>query len=375
MCGYKKAKQRPKKINFPAKNVHKPMAIILSGIQQIGLGVANAQEAFSWYKKYFGFDIIIFKDEATASLMQQYTGHTAYQRKAILAINLQGGAGIEFWQYTNRTPLPPAFTLQLGDLGLFAIKIKCKNVHQAYKYFCNENLHILNTPTLNTCNQYHFFLKDLYGNVIEVIEETVFFTTTETFTAGICGVLIGVTDIEKSIDFYKNILQYDEITYQETGVFTNWQNIPGHKNTCTRALLKRSKTGEGAFANLLGPSQVELIQVMDRLPQKIYKNRYWGDLGYIHLCYDIHGMALHENICANQLYPLTVNSQHSFDMGQAAGQFAYNEDPDGTLIEYVETHKLPLLKKVGLYLNLKKRNPTMPLPNWIIQCFRLCRVK
>ena len=31
-------------------------------------------------------------------------------------------------------------------------------------------------------------------------------------------------------------------------------------------------------------------------------------------------------------------------MGDAAGQFAYIEDPDGTLIEFVETHKVPLVK-------------------------------
>jgi hypothetical protein len=62
-------------------------------------------------------------------------------------------------------------------------------------------------------------------------------------------------------------------------------------------------------------------------------------------------------------------------MGEAAGHFAYNEDPDGTLIEYVETHKVPIAKKYGLYLNLKKRNPEKPLPNWVVKCLRFGRVK
>ena len=44
-------------------------------------------------------------------------------------------------------------------------------------------------------------------------------------------------------------------------------------------------------------------------------------------------------------------------MGEAAGHFAYIEDPDGTLIEFVETLKIPIIKKLGWYINLEKRAP------------------
>ena len=126
---------------------------------------------------------------------------------------------------------------------------------------------------------------------------------------------------------------------------------------------------------MLGPIAVELVQAIDRNCVKIFKNRYWGDIGFIHACFDINGMQMHEQNCNNHKYPLTVNSNNSFDMGNAAGQFAYNEDPDGTLIEYVETHKLPILKKLGLYLNLKNRDPKKPLPNWMLKSLRFSRVK
>jgi hypothetical protein len=61
-------------------------------------------------------------------------------------------------------------------------------------------------------------------------------------------------------------------------------------------------------------------------------------------------------------------------MGAAAGHFSYIEDPDGTLIEFIETHRIPILKKIGWYLNLKKRNPTKPLPSWILKAMRFNRV-
>ena len=79
--------------------------------------------------------------------------------------------------------------------------------------------------------------------------------------------------------------------------------------------------------------------------------------------------------CEAAGYPFTVDSAESFDMGEAAGHFTYIEDPDGTLIEFVETHKVPIMKKVGWYLNLKKRPADKPLPNWLLKAFALNRVK
>jgi hypothetical protein len=106
-------------------------------------------------------------------------------------------------------------------------------------------------------------------------------------------------------------------------------------------------------------------------------------LGFIHLCYDINGMKTLKDECDKFGCPFTVdsnpdayeNGSGSFDMGEASGHFTYTEDPDGALIEFVETHKMPVLKKIGWYLNLKKRNPEKPLPDWMLKTLSLNRKK
>jgi len=60
--------------------------------------------------------------------------------------------------------------------------------------------------------------------------------------------------------------------------------------------------------------------------------------------------------------------------GEAAGRFSYIEDPDGTLIEFVNTHKLPIMKKWGWYLNLRKRKKQKPLPDWMLKTLSFNRV-
>ena len=61
-------------------------------------------------------------------------------------------------------------------------------------------------------------------------------------------------------------------------------------------------------------------------------------------------------------------------MGDASGLFSYIEDDDGTLIEFVETQKIPIFKKLGWSYNLKKHNPEKPLPDWMIKALKFNRV-
>ena len=351
------------------------MKPIISGIQQVGIGVSNAEEAFCWYRKIFGTDIIVFKDAATASLMQQYTGNKPHDRFAILAMNLQGGGGFEIWQYTSRKPSAPAASIQLGDFGIFSVKIKSRDVAAAYEYYWQQGVKLLSMPTKNPAGLEHFFLQDLYGNIFEVVEDQHWFSKNTHPTGSVCGITVGVSSIEKSIAFYQTILGYDKCIYTGEGRYGDWKELAGGQHQFKRVLLGHSRKQSGAFSKLLGPTYVELVEVTDRKAAKIYNNRYWGDPGFIHVCYDINGMEEHEQLCFDTGYPLTVNSRNSFDMGNAAGHFAYNEDPDGTLIEYVETHKVPVVKKLGLYLNLKNRKPEKQLPDWMIRCLSFSRVK
>ena len=50
------------------------MAKIISGIQQMGIGVPNVPEIWKWYRQFFGVNIKIFEDAAEAPVMTRYTG-------------------------------------------------------------------------------------------------------------------------------------------------------------------------------------------------------------------------------------------------------------------------------------------------------------
>jgi catechol 2,3-dioxygenase-like lactoylglutathione lyase family enzyme len=349
------------------------MSLVISGIQQIGIGIPKVYEAWDWYNTNFGFDLPMFDEAAEAGLMLPYTDGKPQKRHAILALNLRGGGGFEIWQYTSRTPQPADFEIQLGDLGIYIAKIKTTDVAKAYEKLKTSAVsNLVKMPN----GALHFFVKDPYGNFFQIVKDTTWFDNSmKGVMGGAFGAFIGVSDMDKALEFYNKILGYDSIIYQEEGVFEDFKTLPGGNQRVKRVLLKHSKAREGAFSQLLGPSTIELIQTLDRTPQMIFKDRLWGDLGFIHLCFDISGMSTLKQKCEDMGHPFTVDSSDSFDMGEAAGHFTYIEDPDGTLIEFVETHKIPILKKIGWYLNLRKRNPKKALPKWMLGALRFSRVK
>lgn len=348
-------------------------AALISGIQQVGLGVQNVPEAWQWYRRILGFDVPVFDDKAEAPLMTPYTGGTVHQRHAALALNLAGGGGLEIWSFTSRVSQPANFKLELGDLGINAIRFKAPDVKKAHAWVKAQSKEAVG-PLVSLPEGEGFWGNDPYGNIFQITSDTSWFQSTGKPVGGVAGVVVGVTDVQKSILFYQTLIQNLEIVYDKTGVFEDLPtSIAGQR--FRRVLLRKKFTPEGAFSKLLGNIQIELIQALDRTPKKLFENRFWGDCGYIHLCFDALDLTTLKTQMQSKGYKFTVDSESSFGMESAAGRFAYVEDPDGTLVEMVETHKLPILKKIGWFLDIQKRKHQKPLPDWMLKMMGLNRVK
>lgn len=349
----------------------------INGIQQLGVGVEDLHEAWQWYKKHFAMDILMFDEEAEAKLMLAHTDGQPRARHAILTLNMEGGGGFEIWQHTDKKPSPIEVPIVLGDLGINIGVLKTDNAEKAYKTYKEAGLNVLGEVTNTPAGVKHFFLKDPYDYVWEIKEHEVVFVKENSVNGGVYGTVIGVKDIEDSLVVYRDILGFDQTVYDETSVFEDFSGIPGGTQEFRRVLLRHSDKKNGAFSTLFGKSEIELVQVLNGAAKNIYEGRIWGDPGFIHLCYDINGMDALREKASSFGYPFTVDSARAmdtFDMGDAAGNFAYIQAPEGTLIEFVETHKIPLIKKLGWYIDFRKRG-NHPLPNWMLKLFRFKRVK
>lgn len=353
------------------------MQKIISGIQQMGIGVPNVQEIWKWYREMFGMDVRIFEEAADAPLMTRYTGGDVHSRTATLALSMESGGGFEIWQFTSRNTEKPTFNVELGDFGLYSCRMKSRDVEASYAYHKSKGVKLLGEISTTPTGEKNYFLEDPNGNIFNIVQGDYWFKNTghPAKTGGVAGTLIGVSDIDKALKLYQDILEYETIEYDETGVFDCFKGLPGGEGKFRRVLLSHKSERLGPFSKLLGPTKIELVQALDKTPRKIFENRYWGDWGFIHLCFDIQGMETLKKECEAAGFPFTVDSGDTFDMGEAGGRFSYIEDPDGTWIEFVETHKVPVMKKLGWYINLKKKKPGQRLPNWMLRAMGMNRVK
>ncbi len=344
------------------------MKSFISGIQQVGIGVVDADVALPLYRDLLGMEALVFDDVADAALMMRYTGNSVRRRRATLTLNMQGGGGFELWQHLNGTPQLPPTTARSGDIGITAVKINCSDVVAAHQRLSGMRKCTVGEIVKDAKGDPHFHVCDPFGNSFEVMVAEERFSKTCHATGGVGGVVIGVSDIARSLPLYRDVLGISEVvsdtrTFDENG------------SALRRVLLRKRSKGEGAFGRLLGSVQVELVQDLNAPRSHIYTGRYWGDPGFIHLCMDVLDMEGLKRHAATHGVQFAVDSQETFAMESAGGRFCYIEDPDGTLIELVETHRVPIAKKWGLFLDLKKRDMHKPLPDWIVRLLALSKVK
>lgn len=353
------------------------MDTVICGIQQVGIGVCDVVEAYNWYIKAFGCDVKITDADGVAERMLPYTGGKPRRRRAILAVNLQGGGGFEIWQPMDGHIHIPEAKPRLGDFGTFAGRVKCADPVAALDHFKKlPGAKVLGGISVSPSGQRHFFVTDPYDNIFDIVEDSYCFASLGLPTGGIDGEIIGVSDMDKSLEFYGKLVGFDRVIYDKSGEFEDFACLPGGSGKFRRVRIAPSYPSEGPLSDVYGQGSIEFVQALDEdfVPEKMFKGRWWGDPGFIQICFDVKNMNGIRERARSLDCDFVCDSGDDFEMGEAGGHFTYVEDPDGALIEFVETFRIPVIAKLGIYLNLKKRDARAKLPAWLLKTLKFTRI-
>lgn len=349
---------------------------LIGGILQVGIGVADMPEARSWYHRKLHFSAQVLEERSVTDLMKSYTGGTGHERQAAVIMNMAGAGGLEVWQYLSRKPQLPERPPRIGDFGIFAVKIKTPDLGRTNKLL---EMSVRSSPISKSISeQSSFFFEDPFGNHFQAIQGDSYFSQPK-LTSGIMGCIIGCKDLDVSIRFYTKVLGFELKAKHDIEVVEGYRGLSGGESRYRRAFLTKSESKIGGFSKFLGGVEIELVQAMDYQGVPMYENRYWGDPGFIHVCFDVRDMDQIKAHCQNHGYDFTVDSHEtergqSFKMGNVSSRVAYINDPDGTAIEFVETHRVPLIPALGLAINLQGKKSRKNFPNWVLKLLALKRV-
>ena len=336
----------------------------INGVQHIGLAVKNMDEALKFYRKILGMDIPFFDSVAPAPLMDVYTRNETITKRASMICNLQGGGAMEVISPTTFTPVGPKFEVKIGDIGIYISQYKSRDIQKSYDFCKSEGVKILGDISERPDGKKTFYFEDLEGNIFQFVESDQWYSNTGHHS-----------DMDRSFTLYKDVLGFDQVVFDETGTFNDWKNIKAGDQKYRRVLLTQSNQPGGGFAKMTGKTYIELIQPLDREPRFIFEDRIWADLGYVHLGFDVKGMKALGAELKEKGFGFTCDSDDALDMGTTKVHCTYINDPDETWLEMIEVYKVPIIEKWGIFLNVEKRDPLKPLPDFMLKALRFSRIK
>ena len=142
---------------------------------------------------------------------------------------------------------------------------------------------------------------------------------------GIHHVAISTPNLNRLVDFYKNVLGF-EIVYE-----TSWEKreiidqIVGLKNSAARSVMLRAHN-----------THIELFEYSAPEPVPGDPNRPVCDHGYTHLCFDVNDIdAEYERLLEGGIRFHTPPPK-SDQLGSGKIRATYGRDPDGNVIELQE---------------------------------------
>jgi len=152
---------------------------------------------------------------------------------------------------------------------------------------------------------------------------------------GVNYVGIGVSDIDKSLKFYGDLLGFTEVMFDYTGSLPGMEKVKDKPETKARVvMLKNQNIGP------LGLGMIELIQLLPPAkpePCVVAIDRLWGDVGLAEVAFNTRNSAkVFEMLLEKGVKAVVTPGGGLFHPTNIEVGYAYMRDIDDTLIEFVD---------------------------------------
>lgn len=313
---------------------------MINAFQYVGMGVWNAEETYAFYKRLFGFKLKL-NDITTSSKELEPVVGTRETMRMMMALNLKGGAVLEFVEHKSSPIRPFPEDASYGHYGILEIGFGVRGIERVVEDFKARGVRFL-TPIceLDMGDGRHWryaYLADPDGLRVQLVEDIQAGepAARKPEVQGVIHVGIGVSNLKRSKAFYETALGFDRLVYACEGHMPEMDPLTGNPLEMKLAILERSAPVTGPVT-LLPAGTVKLFEVPRHQGMHIYKGRRWGDIGCMEFCMDVSDLkATVAEVQAKgaEVYLPPVDIDGGFG---SKGKIAYILDPDGTMVEFLE---------------------------------------
>jgi catechol 2,3-dioxygenase-like lactoylglutathione lyase family enzyme len=301
----------------------------IGGVHHVGIGVRNMEIMKNFYRDVLGFSSVFgVLPEEDHMPIHALTRTSRAVHSATLMNQEIGGVSVSLFHMVDPVPRPIRRDFRYGDIGVAKITLAVSDVDKFYEEL-KSTLSFCSIPgvvELPGWGNYHFFYcKDPEGNLIEFISGKQ--VPEGKRFGGACWAGVGVTDLERSKEFYRERLGFDKVEINDHEKFSGLvDELSGGRRTKVRSCVLASNKEGG---------MLELFEALEPRGRSIPFSTRWGDFGYLQVCMrcdDVDETAAHfEKEGMDFLTP----PQRIDDFQQEdAGGFFYIQDPDGIPVEF-----------------------------------------
>lgn len=314
---------------------------MFNALQHVGQGVADIETTYDFYRRHLGVKIKLSDLVTHCKEMAPLVGGTETMRM-MMAANAKGGGVLELVEHRSSRARPAPGQNRYRNYGILEVGYGVRNIGQVIKKLEADGvpvltgIHTLELVT-GTCWDYAY-IRDPDGLPLQLTEQIRpgREKSAPPQVLGVTHLGIGVSDMERSTDFYVNALGFDRLLCEFSGVIPELAGLEGEALPVKVVILERSRPPGGPLGNFLAGGTVKLIQVIGGNGQHFYRGRRWGDIGCMEFCLDVTDLASTVSVLQAQGVA-TCMDPVAVDMGNGfRGKVAYVQDPDGTFVELVQ---------------------------------------
>ena len=261
---------------------------MISGLHHVSIGVKDLERSLPFYQEVLGFKKMLYNITWKDSAMGQVIGRAVKMRSVLLENDVGGGAVklVQlFADYEGHIghkarPIPP--DRGWGDAGHLEVAVEASDIERTYSELKGKNVEFLLSPQHwyipGTLEGRYFYLKDPDGVLVEVIDGS----RKEEFAeyGGVYGLnhtAIGVTDMERSLAFYRDILGF-EVLIDYKGTWPGEAVIVGESIEQRLVMLGHPNGG----------ARIELIENLSPVKSKpVPPEKRWGDIGVMEAALEV----------------------------------------------------------------------------------------
>ena len=298
----------------------------ISGVHHVAIGVMDLENMKAFYRGVLEASNVFaeFPEVEHEPMNEVVRSSNVYS--AMLCSQEAGGIIFELVHMVKPEPRALRRDFRYGDIGVAKTTVAVSDVVRFYREredsinFCSEP----KLATIQGWGNYRFvFCKDPEGNLIEFVSSDI--VPVQNGFGGACWVGVSVTDLERSLSFYRKHFSLDRVIIDVHERFSGLvDEVSGGNHTRVRSCLLAAGQGGG---------MVELFEVTEPRGRSIPFASRWGDFGYLQFCLNCDNAQEMALYCEKEGIEFLTHPQKFDD--EKAGSFIYVRDPDGIPVEFL----------------------------------------